>query len=459
MQDLTTGSVTRHLLKTSSFMLVTMVFQTLYFLVDLYWVGRLGSAAVAGVSVAGNLMFIVLAVTQMLGVGTTTLVSHASGSQDRARALLVFNQSQVLAVVAGAVFFIIALAFRTAYASALAADPATAALAARYLLWFIPAMALQFPMVAMSAALRGTGNFKPGMIVATATVIMNMVLAPFLMFGWITHRPMGIAGAAIASLISIVIGTVWLALYFRAADSYLKVRPAEWKPQLALWKKLLSIGLPAGAEFGLLAVYLFIVYSVARPFGAAAQAGFGIGLRVVQAGFMPVVALGFAVAPVAGQNVGARLAQRARETFRSAVLMAAGAMAVLTVICQIAGAAMIRVFSDDPQVVAVGDEYLRITSWNFVAAGIVFVGSSMFQALGNTLPALIASVVRVAAVAIPTILLSRLPGFELRWIWYLSVAAGVLQMTVNLLLLRREFQIRLGAIGSSGAMGSAGAVL
>src|SRR5258705_8499953 len=96
MHDLTTGSVTRHLLKTASFMLVTMLFQTLYFLVDLYWVGRLGKEAVAGVAIAGNLMFVVLAVTQMLGVGTTTLISHASGQKDRPRALLVFNQALVL---------------------------------------------------------------------------------------------------------------------------------------------------------------------------------------------------------------------------------------------------------------------------------------------------------------------------------------------------------------------------
>ena len=79
MQDLTTGSVSRHLLKTTSFMLVTMVFQTLYFLIDLYWVGRLGTQAVAAVGIAGNLTFIVLALTQMLGVGTTTVVSHAVG--------------------------------------------------------------------------------------------------------------------------------------------------------------------------------------------------------------------------------------------------------------------------------------------------------------------------------------------------------------------------------------------
>ena len=105
MQDLTTGSITRHLLKTTSFMLVTMVFQTLYFLVDLYWVGRLGKEAVAGVAIAGNLTFIVLAITQMLGVGITTLVSHAAGQKDRDRALLVFNQSLVLSVIVGVLFF------------------------------------------------------------------------------------------------------------------------------------------------------------------------------------------------------------------------------------------------------------------------------------------------------------------------------------------------------------------
>src|SRR5438093_7572472 len=109
MHDLTKGSVLGHLLKTTSFMLVTMVFQTLYFLVDLYWVGRLGKEAVAAVAIAGNLMFIVFAMTQMLAVGTTTLVSHAIGRRDHPHALLVFNQSQVLSTLSGAAFFIVAM--------------------------------------------------------------------------------------------------------------------------------------------------------------------------------------------------------------------------------------------------------------------------------------------------------------------------------------------------------------
>src|SRR5918998_4958487 len=239
MQDLTTGPVTRHLLKTTSFMLAMMVFQTLYFLVDLYWVGRLGTEAVAAVGIAGNLTFIVLALTQMLGVGTTTVVSHAAGRKDHERALLLFNQSQVLAMVTGVAFLLVALALRWPYATAMSADATTAKLAAEYLLWFIPAMALQFALVAMGAALRAVGNFKPGMIVSTTTVVINMILAPFLIFGWGTGRPLGVAGAAISSLVAIVIGIVWLATYFLPRDAYLRFETAEWKPRLDLWKRML----------------------------------------------------------------------------------------------------------------------------------------------------------------------------------------------------------------------------
>src|SRR3990167_10202898 len=170
MQDLTTGSLSGHLIKTTSFMLVSMIFQTLYVLVDLFWVGRLGTDAVAAVGISANLSFIVLAISQMLAVGTTTLVSHAAGRKEHDQAIVVFNQSQVLSMAAGVSFLAVAMYYRTAYAAALSADASMQAQAEQYLLWFIPAMALQFAMVAMGAALRGTGNFRPGMIVQTGTV-------------------------------------------------------------------------------------------------------------------------------------------------------------------------------------------------------------------------------------------------------------------------------------------------
>jgi putative MATE family efflux protein len=443
MQDFTTGPLTRHLLKTTSFMLVTMVFQTLYFLIDLYWVGRLGTEAVAAVGIAGNLTFIVLALTQMLGVGTTAVVSHAVGRKDHEEALILFNQSQVLAMLTGVIFLICGLAVRMPYARAMSADATTAALAGKYLLWFIPAMALQFALVSMGSALRAVGNFKPGMVVSTTTVIINMILAPFLIFGWVTGRAFGVAGAAMSSLVAIIIGIVWLATYFLPKDAFLRFVTADWKPRFDLWKRMLAIGLPAGFEFGITAVYLFVVYSVSRQFGAAAQAGFGIGMRVLQAGFMPVVALGFSVAPVAGQNFGARQGQRVKGTFRDGAFMAASVMLLFAILCRLVPATLVGVFSKDPVVIAIGAEYLRIISWSFVASGLIFVASSTFQAMGNTVPSLVTSSVRIGLVAVPAWILSRMSGFQLHWIWYLSVVSVFTALTVSMLLLRREFRRRL----------------
>src|SRR2546427_10154200 len=120
MQAFATGPTTRHLLKTTGFMLVTMLFQTLYFLIALYWVGRLGTAAVAAVGIAGNLTFIVLALTQMLGVGTTAVISHAVGRKDAPQAVMLFNQAQVLAMGTVALFLVVGLAARLPHPRGLA---------------------------------------------------------------------------------------------------------------------------------------------------------------------------------------------------------------------------------------------------------------------------------------------------------------------------------------------------
>ena len=425
-----------------SFMLLMMVFQTLYVLVDLYWVGRLGTAPVAAVGVAGNLMYVVLALTQMLAVGTTTVVAHAMGRRDPDSARLGFNQSLSLSLLCGVLFLGAALALRLRYASAQSADAETASQAARYLLWFIPAMALQFPLVAMSAALRGAGNFKLGVAVGTTTVVLNMVVAPVLIFGWIGAPAMGISGAAVASLLAILVGNVWLLLHFRS-EPILSYARAELRPRTVVWKRMLAIGLPAGFDFAMLAVYLFIVYVVTRPFGAAAQAGFGIGMRILQAGFMPVVALGMSVAPIAGQNFGAGLADRVRHTFRDGALLAMAMMLVLLLVSQAAAPQLIEIFTRDQAAIDTGARYLRIISWSFLASGVIFVTNSMFQAMGNTMPSVATSLVRIVVVALPVLVLARQPGFALVTIWYLAAVSVFVQLGLALLLLRREFSRRL----------------
>ncbi len=443
MHDLTQGSVNRHLIALSSFMAVSMLFQTLYYLADLYFVGRLGKDAIAAVGLAGNLMIVVLAITQTLGVGTTTLVSHAVGQKDHDRAGLVFNQAFVLSLVVGFVVAVLGLVLRGPYCRWLGADEATARLGIQYLNWFIPAMLLQFVIVAMGAALRGSGVMKPTVGIQILTVVLNILLAPVLILGWGTGHPLGVAGAALATFIAMVVGTVMFWVYFLRPGNYLKVSVALWKPQGPIWWGMTRVGLPAGGEFALMSVYMVLVYSIIRGFGAAAQAGFGIGARVMQSMFLPVVAISFAAAPLAGQNFGARCAERVRETFRSASLLVSAFMIVFTILSHIAPEALIGAFSNDPDVIAFGGEYLRVISYNFLAMGLIFTSSSMFQGMGHTLPPLACSSLRLLLFALPAFLLSRRAGFEIRAVWYLSVVSTAIQAVLVLALLQVEFRRRL----------------
>jgi putative MATE family efflux protein len=442
MHDMTQGPITQHLIKMAVPIAIGMLFQTLYLLVDLYFVARIGDAAIAGVSAAGNLMFIVMAATQVLAVGTTTLIAQAVGRKDQADANLVFNQS--LAIAGACMLFtaLIGYAAIGPYMQTLGADPATQAAGIDYLQWYLPGLALQFGMVAMASALRGTGVAQPTMLVQVITVVLNAILAPVLIAGWGSGHPLGVAGAGLASTISIAVGVVMLGLYFVKLEKFVSFDARQWAPQPPQWARILRIGLPAGGEFALMFVYMAVIYTVIRGFGATAQAGFGIGGRIMQAIFLPAMALAFAVSPVAGQNVGARLFDRVRATFRSSIAIGSAIMLALTLICQIKPDWFARAFTSDPAVIAVAAEFLHYISWNFVAQGIVFTCSGMFQALGNTVPSLLSSGSRLLTFALPVVWWSRQPGFELHHVWMASIASVTLQALISLWLLRGQLQRR-----------------
>ena len=445
MKDLTTGSISRHIVEMAVPMAIGMLIQTLYFLVDLYFVARLGDAAIAGVSLGGTLMYVVLGLTQMLGVGTVALISHAVGRKDQADANLIFNQSIVLSVLCAALTLAGGYTLGIRYLQSVAADAATVAAGISYIHFYIPGLALQFALIAMGSALRGTGIVKPTMIVQVLTLLLNIVLAPILIAGWGTGHALGVAGAGLASSIAIAAGVLMMAIYFARMEKYVGFHGDLWRPRMQTWKRMLAIGFPAGGEFALMFVFMAVIYSVIRDFGAPAQAGFGVGGRVMQAIFLPAMAIAFSTPAVAGQNFGARKAERVHATFRDAVLMSSVVMFGLTLLCQWDPAWFISRFTSEAEVIAVGSVFLQIISLNFVAQGIIFTCSGMFQALGNTWPALASTATRLLTFVALALWLAARPGFRLEHVWYLSVATVALQAVMSWLLLRWQMRKRLAA--------------
>jgi putative MATE family efflux protein len=438
MKDLTTGSIPRHLVRLAAPIAAGMIFQTAYILIDLYFVAKLGDAAIAGVSAAGNVQFIIMALTQVLGVGTMALVAQAVGRKDLGDATLVFNQSTSMALASAAITLVFGYSLAGFYLGTVSADPATREAGLRYLYFYLPGLALQFALVSMSSALRGSGVVKPGMIVQILSVIINAVLAPVLIAGWGTGRPMGVAGAGLASSIAIAAGVLLLMRFFHR-ESRVRIDPLQLRVRASVWGRILRIGLPSGGEFALMFLIIGVIYFIIRGFGASAQAGYGVGTRVMQAVFLPAMAIAFATGPLAGQNFGAGRMDRVRGTFRSAALMGSVMMLLPTLLCQWRPEWLIRIFSSEADVVAIGADYLRMISWNFVASGLIFTCSGMFQALGNTIPSLISSASRLVTFALPALWFSTRPGFTLHEVWILSVLTTAAQAVLSMLLLRVQF--------------------
>ena len=443
MKDLTNGSIVRHILVMAPPIMAGMVTIMICQLVDLYFVSGLGDAAVAGVAAAGNAGFLVNGLMQVLGVGAGALIAHAVGRKDRPDANLIFNQGIVLSVLFGLSTLVAGAALSRAYMRSIAADQATIDAGTTYLLWFMPALALQFASQVMGSALRAAGIVRPTMLVQGLAVAINIALAPVLISGWGTGHALGVAGAGLASSIAVAIGVLMLLVYFCKVERYVAFNPAQWRPHPHHLKRILNVGLPAGGEFAMMFIFMAVVYYVLRDFGAAAQAGFGIGQRVLGLINMPALAVGLAAGPIAGQNVGAANAARVRETFVKAALIVTIVMTGFMILAQVRPELLLAGFSNDRETMEIAYLFLRIISLNMVAQGMIFTCSSMFQALGNTRPVLLSSATRVFTYSLPAIWLSTRPGFRIEYVWYLSVATTMLQAGLSLWLLRREFRKRL----------------
>ena len=259
----------------------------------------------------------------------------------------------------------------------------------------MPALALQFATQVMASALRATGIVRPSMIVQALAVIINIALAPVLIAGWGTGHAFGVAGAGLASSIAVLIGVLMLWMYFHKLERYVAFDPAQWRPQVREWKRILNVGLPAGGEFAIIFIWMAVIYYALRDFGAAAQAGFGIGTRVLGLIQMPALAIALAAGPIAGQNFGAGNGARVRETFTKAALIGTAVMIAFTIFAQWKPNWLLGGFASDPETMAVAALFLRLVSLNLVAQGLIFACSSVFQGLGNTTPVLLSSAARL----------------------------------------------------------------
>lgn len=443
VKDLTKDPITLHVLSMAAPAVVIMLVQAAHHVVTLYFVSAIGTDAVAAVSAGGNALFIVAAVAQILSVGTVALVAHGAGRKDLNDINVLLNQAFGLCLVCAVVTVCVLCGLAPLYLSALSQDDAVIDLGVKWLWWVSPSFIPLFLMTILSATFRGIGIVTGPTVVLTLTILLDAAFAAVLIPGLGFIPALGVKGAGVAGTLSLAIGSILMLAYCRRSEPDIAIQRKLLAPQLSVWRRISSVGLPAATELTLMFLMMSVVYFVIRNEGASAQAGFGIGFRILSLLVLPVLAVSAAAAPIAGQSYGAENYPRVREVFRTTGVLSTAVMVVVAMLLLWQPQALLHFFETDVSSAEIAVSFLRLMSWTLIAEGLVYTCTSMFQALGNTMPALLSAIVRFVIFSLPAVWLSYQPAFHTDQVWLLLTASVAVQALVSLWLLQVEFKRKL----------------
>lgn len=428
--DFTEGSIPRHLIVFSIPMFIGNVLQALYNTVDSIWVGRfLGSNALAGVSVSFPIIFALVALAMGIGMATTTLVAQYSGAKDHDMVRKTISNSVILTVLFGAFSTALGLGFKSQLLRLINTPSEILPMASSYLSWIMGGITFTFLYNMISAVMRGLGDSRTPLVFLAYATVLNIVLDPLLIFGFGPFPRMGVAGAALATVIAQAISGM-LGFLHMLRIGLISSDRQQWRIERKLVSLTFSIGLPAGVQQFIVSMGMLTLTSLVNKFGAAVAAAYGVGGRLDQFAFMPAMTVGLAVTALVGQNLGARKYDRVREVVRWSIYLTAAITGAVSLVTVSFPAVLLKIFTSDAKVMAEGVKYLRTVGAAYVPYALMFTLSGVLRGAGDTFPSMLISLITLWGVRVPLAMyFSRL--MESRGIWLAMAISPVVGACLN----------------------------
>lgn len=429
-QDFTEGSIPRHLITFAIPMFIGNALQALYNTVDSIWVGRfLGTSGLGAVSVSFPVIFATVALATGIGMATTTLVAQHSGAKDMPMVRRAIGNSFIIMAGLGVLSGAVGVAFRVPLLRLINTPSELIDMAQSYLGIVLAGTVATFIYNLISAALRGLGDSRTPLLFLIYATVMNIVLDPLMIFGVWPFPRMGVAGAALATIVSQAFSGI-LGVIHMARIGLIKWDRDEWRPDRRLLSQTFGIGLPAGIQQIIVSLGMLTLTSLVNSFGAVVTAAFGVGGRLDQFAFMPAMTVGLSVSALVGQNLGARKYDRVKEVVRASVRLTVAITAVVSLVAVGVPGILLGIFTSDPAVLAEGTAYLRTVGLAYIPYALMFTLSGILRGAGDTVPSMLISMITLWAVRIPlAVYLSRI--FGSRGIWMGLAASPVMGAALN----------------------------
>ena len=424
------------LIKLSIPMMISMLVQALYNVVDSIFVARVSENALTAVSLAFSLQNLMFAVGIGTGVGVNALLSKSLGEKNQYRANKTAENGLFLALCSYLVFLVLGLTVVRPYFYAQTADADIAEQGIRYLTICCVLSLGMFMQVMNEKLLAATSRTTLSMISQLVGAIVNIILDPIFIFGYCGEALSGTTGAALATVIGQFCGA--------GVSFYLNLRKNPdiqldfkgFRPSAEAIKRIYVVGLPSIAMQCVGSVMTFFMNQILMAFSATAVAVFGVYFKLQSFVFMPIFGMNNGMVPIISYNYGARKPERVKKTIRIAVFYAECIMLVGFCIFQFLPDKLLGLFAASDAMLAIGVPALRIICPHFLLAGAGIVLSSVFQALGNGVFSLTVSICRQLVVLIPAAWLLSRTG-EVNMVWWAFIIAEVVSLALSLVFMAR----------------------
>ena len=414
------------LLSMSLPLMISMIIQALYNIVDSVFVAQFSQDALTGVTVAFPMQNLMIAVGSGTGVGISAFLSKSLGEKNRVLASKVAKTGLLLAGFSWIVFTVIGIFFARPFIASQTSSQAVVDYGSEYLMMCSVMSFGLFGQMTLERLLQSTGKTIYTMITQATGAIINIILDPIMIFGYFGCPAMGIKGAAIATVIGQAVGA-GLGLFFNLKfNKELDFSFKGFRPDFSIIKRIYAVGIPSIVMMAISSIMTFAMNKLLDGFSTVATNVFGIYFRLQSFAVMPVVGLNNGMVPIISYNYGARRKDRIMKTMRYSIIFALSITITCMLIFQIFPEQLLMLFATEGQsnaaLLEMGIPALRIISLNFIFAGFCIVSGSVFQALGNGFLSLIVSVARQLVVLVPAAyILAHFGGVNAVW-WAFPIA-------------------------------------
>ena len=434
--------VNRLLFSMSLPMILSMLVQALYNIVDSIFVAQIGETALAAVSLAFPVQNLIIAVSVGTGVGVNALLSRSLGEKNQETANLAAVNGIFVFFLSYLLFAVFGLFFARMYFSVQTSNPEIIEQGTIYLsVCSIFSFGI-FLEIALERIMQSTGRTIYNMITQGLGAIINIILDPILIFGLFGFPRMGILGAAVATVIGQIIAMLLLLYFNIRKNSDVNLNMRRFRPDTAIIAEIYRVGLPSIIMQSISSVMTFGVNKILLLFSETAVSVFGIYFKLQSFIFMPVFGLNNAMVPIVAYNYGAAKKDRIMKTIRASVTAAVAIMLVGLAIFQIFPEQLLYLFDASENMMGIGVPALRIISLSFLFAGYCIVIGSVFQALGNGVYSLITSAARQLVCILPAAWFFA-AEFGLHAVWYAFPLAEIISVVLTTVLFRRIYQKKI----------------